>query len=121
MKKLLCLFFIFPLFAAEISDQEKINKLLTAVEKSGLTFVRNGKEYDSAKARKHLEYKYNYVLKGFWFWQKGQKVSVKQFIDKIASGSSTTGKPYHIKTKAGTLVPTKDWLYQKLNEIDSSQ
>lgn len=69
----------------------------------------------------HLEYKYNYVKKGFWFWQKGQDVTVRKFIDKLASGSSTTGKPYYIKTKAGTKVPTQDWLNSKLKEIESSQ
>jgi len=121
LKLILSLFLILPLFAAELSDHQKIKKLLEAVEQSNLTFIRNGKEYDASKARKHLEYKYNYVLKGFWFWQKGEKVTVKKFIDKIASGSSTTGKPYYIKTNAGTKVPTKEWLYKKLKEIESSQ
>lgn len=83
--------------------------------------MRNGSEYSSKKARKHLEYKYNYVSKGFWFWQKGEEVTVRNFIDKLASGSSSSGKPYFIKTKTGTLVPTRDWLNKKLKEVESSQ
>lgn len=107
--------------ATPLNDEQKIQKLLESVETSGLTFVRNGKEYDSKKARSHMEYKYKYVKDGFFFWQKGQKVTVRDFIDKLASESSTTGKKYFIKTKAGTLVPTRDWLNNKLKEIESSQ
>ncbi|MFT6071338.1 MAG: hypothetical protein ACJAT2_000520 [Bacteriovoracaceae bacterium] len=98
-----------------------IEKLLVEVEDSQLTFVRNGKEHNSKAARSHLEYKYNYVLNGFWFWQKGNPVDVRTFIDKIASGSSTTGKEYFIKDKKGELIPTKKWLNEKLLLIESNQ
>lgn len=98
-----------------------IEKLLVEVENSELTFIRNGKEHSSKAARSHLEYKYKYVLKGFWFWQKGSAVDVTTFIEKIASGSSTTGKEYFIKDKTGKLIPTKKWLKDKLIKIKSSQ
>ena len=120
--KILFLFlFSFNLIASDLSDSQKIERLLNEVEKSELTFVRNGKEHSSKQARTHLEYKYNYVKKGFWFWQDGQEVNVKKFIEKIASGSSTTGKEYFIKDKKGKLTPTKVWLKNKLQKIEASQ
>lgn len=113
--------FVSPAQSESLSEKDKIFKLLDAVEKSNLTFIRNGSEYSSKKARSHLEYKYNYVTKGFWFWQKGEDVTVRNFIDKLASESSTTKKKYYIKTKEGTKVPARDWLNIKLKIIESSQ
>lgn len=107
--------------AATLTDKQKINKLLDEIETSNLIFIRNGNEYSSAKARKHLEYKYNYVTKGFWFWQKKQTVTVRAFIDKLASQSSTSGKIYFIQTKEGTKVPARDWLNKRLKLIESNQ
>ena len=107
--------------AGALTDKQKINKLLDEIETSNLIFIRNGSEYSSAKARKHLEYKYNYVTKGFWFWQKKQKVTVRAFIDKLASQSSTSGKIYFIQTKEGTKVPARDWLNKRLKLIESNQ
>lgn len=98
-----------------------IEKLLIEVEKSDLIFVRNGTDHSSKQARSHLEYKYNYVKNGFWFWQKGKTVDVKNFIEKIASGSSTTGKEYFIKDKKGKLTPSRKWLNDKLIQLRSSQ
>lgn len=124
MKSLkLLIIFLLPLslFASDLNDQQLIEKLLNEVGKSELTFVRNGKDHSGAAAKKHLEYKYNYVKNGFWFWQKGEAVNVKDFIEKIASGSSTTGKDYFIKDKKGKLIPTRTWLRNKLKIIQSNQ
>jgi hypothetical protein len=122
LAKLLLIFHIsFSLFSSELNDEQMIEKLLVEVEKSELTFVRNGKNHNSKQARSHLEYKYNYVKNGFWFWQKAREVDVKSFIDKIASGSSTTGKEYFIKDKKGELIPAKKWLNDKLLQIKSNQ
>jgi hypothetical protein len=120
--KALILLFIFslnsPLFAGELNSHQKIEKLLQEVEKSDLIFVRNNKEYSSKQARSHLEYKYNYVRDGFWFWQSGSAVDVNIFIEKIASGSSTSGKEYYIKDKTGKLTPSRLWLKEKLKLIE---
>jgi hypothetical protein len=39
---------------------EEIAALLHFIEQSGCTFIRNDKQYDSLKARQHIEKKYNY-------------------------------------------------------------
>lgn len=116
---LLSLFSFSASAAQPLSEKQKVDKLLDIIEKSNLTFIRNGKEYNSKKARKHLEYKYNYVTKGFWFWTKPQKITAIKFIEKLASSSSTTGKLYFIKTKEGIEVPSGDWLKSRLKEIES--
>ncbi len=95
-----------------MSEREKIQALLDRVEKSGLTFVRNGSEYSSAEARKHLELKLS---------RAGSVIrTADQFIIHIASGSSWTGTPYYIRLRDGTLVRSADWLRKNLAELEKS-
>lgn len=117
------LLFLLPVFvlAGELSEEQKVFKLLQKVEDSKLIFIRNGSNHSSVKARKHLEYKYNYAIKGFWFWTSSKKVTVKDFIEKIATKSSSTGKLYYIIDKTGKKVPSGDWLKAKLKIIEASQ
>ena len=90
-----------PLSAAEPPAEEKakIQKLIEHVK--GLkdaVFVRNSVEYDAATAAKFLQAK--------WDASSGQIGSAREFIDKVATKSSTTGKPYLIRLKQGDA--TKD-------------
>lgn len=100
--------------SAQEKEEEKIQFLLNEVKNSGLTFVRNGDEHPAQKASEHLEYKMNTARKMFWFFGPSKKISAVEFIEKIASKSSTTGEIYQIKLKDGTLVPTEKWLKEKL-------
>ena len=45
--------------------------------------------------------------------------TAEQFIEGIASRSSTTGHPYFVKLPSGEQVETGPWLRQRLAEIDS--
>lgn len=100
-------------------EHQKIELLLEAVENSGATFIRNGEEHTSQKAREHLEYKYQRARKKFLFFGPPIKVTARQFIDKIASESSTSGNPYFIRPQgAAKAVPTREWLNKKLEAIE---
>jgi len=99
--------------AAAVSEQEKIRALLERIEKSGLTFIRNGSEYTSADARKHLELKLS---------RAGSAITTaEQFITHIASGSSWTGTPYYIRLRDGTLVKSSVWLRKNLAELEKGK
>jgi hypothetical protein len=69
----------------DIQTSVEIDFLLTAVGDSGCSFLRNGKAYSSADAEAHLRMKY----------QRGRHYAstTEQFIVRLASSSSMSGKP----------------------------
>ena len=69
--------------------QDEIDHLLSYVASSSCTFVRNGTEYPAAKARDHLETKYRFV--------GGRITTAEDFIKYLATGSSVSGAPYHVR------------------------
>src|SRR5436190_22382507 len=70
---------------AHLTEAAKIQALISSVEQlKGAVFIRNGTEYDGAKAAEHLRRKLGYA---------GSKVkTAEQFIDLLATGSSMSGK-----------------------------
>lgn len=100
-------------------EQTKIKMLLDEIENSGATFIRNGDNHPAKKARSHLEFKYNKARNMFWFFGPKTKLSAVDFIEKIASKSSTTGEIYKIKPKGNEEpIPTELWLKKKLKEVE---
>jgi hypothetical protein len=75
-------------WADEATDRE-IDHLLNTVAGSDCIFIRNGKEHDAAAARDHLALKR----------RKGKRYysNTEEFIDRLASSSSWSGKPYRIR------------------------
>lgn len=101
-------------FAKVTNYKKEINCLLEIIEKSNGIFHRNGDKHSSKRAREHLEYKYNSATRpSFPFYNKVE-VTTEKFIDKIASMSSFSGKPYQIQL-GSHIYPTKTWLEKKLN------
>jgi hypothetical protein len=93
-----------------LSEQDKIEALIQVVEKSGCTFIRNGVEYPSPQAADHLRSKWRYA---------GDRIqTARAFIDNIASKSSMTGQPYHIKESDGNAVTAEQWLNEALARIE---
>ena len=84
----------------------EIEYLLTALGQSDCIFIRNGKEYSSMEAESHLRMKY----------ERGRKYadSADQFIDRLASNSSWSGKPYYIQCPGEDQQQTSAWLTQRL-------
>ena len=79
--------------------------LLNFVAASSCTFVRNGTEYPSDKAREHLATKYQFA---------GSRISTaEEFIRYLATQSSMSGELYHVKCgKADALSGV--WLTNEL-------
>lgn len=101
------------LFADEkpATEKQKIEALIKNIE--GLKdakFVRNDREYDAQAAGK--------FLRGKWSANESDIKSAVQFIDKAASVSSTTGKPYKIRFKDGKEIKTGDYLRAELKKLD---
>lgn len=94
-----------PGFAAD--EKARIEGLIAHV--SGLknaSFIRNGKNYDAKDAAEFLRRK----------WQAKQKEikTVEQFIEKVATFSGTTGRPYKIRFSDGREVKCGDYLKEQL-------
>lgn len=80
----------------------QIERLLARIEASQVTFLREGKAYTGKEATAHLRQKL--ALAG------ANVKTLSQFIDQVASRSSTTGRRYEIKLSDGSIVPAKQWL-----------
>jgi len=102
------LLFLSPAMAHADPSQapREIEHLLEFVANSGCTFHRNGSDHDSVDAADHLRLKYN----------RGKRYadSAEHFIDRLASKSSWTGKPYTV-TCSGRIEPSGEWLNRELN------
>ena len=86
----------------------EIDALLAFVAASECTFIRSGKEYDGAEARKHLAMKYRYA--------RSRIQSADQFIRDVASASSMSGDPYQVR--CGTVQePARAWLEAELRRV----
>ncbi len=95
-----------------LSENEKIQILLTKIEGSNLQFVRNGTTYNSKQARDHLEMKLN---------KAGGKIkTADNFITYIASKSFLTGEPYYIIHPDGKKVKAGTYLKQLLSDIEKN-
>jgi hypothetical protein len=100
-----------PSFAAEplATTKQEIQHLLSRLENSGCQFFRNGTWYDGKAATAHLRQKYQYLL------DKGMVSTAESFIEKGASESSVSGKPYLVKCGADAKpVESAAWLKSEL-------
>ena len=67
-------------------------------------------EYDAATAAK--------FVRGKWEASAAEIKTAKDFIEKAASISSTTGKPYLIRFKEGKEVKSRDYLLAELEKLE---
>jgi hypothetical protein len=98
-----------PLLASSATMDDEIDALLDAVATSECVFVRNGKEYDVDDAVSHLQMKRE---RGGRYFD-----STEEFIERIASKSSWSGKPYEIHCGADEPQLAFDWFNDRLQEI----
>ena len=97
-----------------LSEDEKIERLIRVVaELKDATFIRNGKAHDCREAAKHMRDK--------WEHGKDQVKTATDFIDKAASKSSISGKPYLIRFKDGREVESGAFLRDELKKIESGE
>jgi len=105
-------FFLLSIMAYNTScfagTTEEITHLLSFIETSECTFIRNGKEYPSQNARKHIQQKYEYL--------HNRITNAEEFIQYTASRSSTSGEPYRVFCNNREMT-TADWLTEELEKL----
>ena len=84
--------------------QTEINYLLGSIESSGCEFYRNGSWYDSKRAQAHLRDKYQMLAAA------DQISTAEDFIEKAATKSSLSGRPYQVRCGGGEAVTSNQWL-----------
>ncbi len=91
----------------------EIEYLLTTVGSSDCVFIRNGKRHDAQDAEDHLRMKY----------RRGKRYAptTEAFIERLASKSSMSKKLYQIDCPGEELMPSGDWLTQRLAEYRNQQ
>jgi hypothetical protein len=87
---------------------KEISHLLSRLGASGCQFNRNGTWHDATKAVEHINTKYEYLRK------RNLVPTTEAFIERAASESSMSGKPYLVKCGSGPETPSADWLRQEL-------
>ena len=87
--------------------QIEVNFLLGYLEGSSCEFYRNGTWHDSKAAQAHLRDKYNYLA------ARNQIGTTEDFIEKAATKSSLSGKPYAVRC-TGVTVTSDQWLREQL-------
>ena len=109
MRMLLAFSLVLLVSVVQAETDPEIDYLLTAVESSGCTFIRNGDDHPSPEAADHLRMKYE---------RAGKRISsAEDFIKRIASKSSLSGRPYTIQCEGGAPEPTGEWLSEQLAEF----
>ena len=99
-----------PLSGAE---RQKIESLIKSVEgMKDAKFVRNGTVYDAKTAGK--------FLRGKWKANESGISSAKDFIEKAASVSSTSGKPYLIRFNDGKEMKSGVFLLAELEKVEKT-
>ncbi len=92
------------------ASEAEIQALIAAVgSMSDAAFIRNGRSYDAGTAAEFLRRK--------WRRHAEEVRSAEDFIEKIASASSTTGRPYLVRLPDGRELPCGDILSAELKRL----
>lgn len=98
-----------PAVADEATTEAEIEYLMTEIGRSDCTFIRNGKRHDAADAEAHIRMKYRNAFR--------HAKTAEMFIDRLASKSSMSRKPYLMECPGEDAVPSGEWLKSKLAEF----
>jgi hypothetical protein len=99
---------------APAAERQKIEALIKSIaDAKDLQFVRNGKTYDATTAAK--------FLRGKLAANDAEVKTARSFIDKVASFSGTSGKPYLIRRSDGSEIKSKDYLLAELRKLEKAE
>jgi hypothetical protein len=94
--------------AAPSVAQTESRYLIAFVKDSGCAFYRNGTEYDAGRAASHLQDKFAAVE------MTGEITTAEVFIEKVATRSNLTGRPYEVSCSGQARIAVAQWLRDAL-------
>lgn len=93
-------------------EKQKIEAMIKQVgDLKEANFVPNGTVYEPATAVRFLRVK--------WYAKSSDVKSARDFIDKVASMSGMSGKPYLIRFKDGKEIHSREFLLAELKKIEN--
>ena len=93
------------------AERQKIEALIKYVgDLKDAKFIRNGSSYDVSTAVR--------FLRGKWKSNGAQVKTARDFIEKVASSSGTSGKPYLIRFNDGREMKSRDFLLAEMKKIE---
>ena len=100
----------FPAMTAEpdTTAKQEIEHLMAHLASSGCQFNRNGSWYNASRAVSHLNRKYEYLL------DRKLAPTAEAFIERAASESSASGKPYLVKCPGQPETQSGEWFRSAL-------
>jgi hypothetical protein len=96
------------------ATKQEVEHLFIYLHGSGCEFNRNGTWYNAADAVNHIRKKYDYLV------EKAILTSTESFIEKAASESSMSGKPYQVKCADKEAVTSASWFNAELKKYRSN-
>ena len=105
------------LLLAQAPDPAEIQKIETLIMQvralKDARFIRNGSSYSADNAATFLSRK--------WQANESNVKTARDFIDKVASFSGTSGKPYLIRFNDGREIKSREFFLAELKKIDSAE
>ncbi|HEV8725480.1 MAG TPA: DUF5329 family protein [Candidatus Binatia bacterium] len=96
---------------APAAERQKIESLINQVgEIKEAKFIRNGSTYEVATAVR--------FLRGKWEANDSSVKTAQDFIEKVASASGTSGKPYLIRFKDGREIKSREYFLAELQKLE---
>jgi Family of unknown function (DUF5329) len=93
------------------TTKQEISQLIGHLAASGCRFNRNGSWYDASRAVSHINRKYEYLLK------RDLVPNTEAFIERAASESSASGKPYLVKCGDAPEMQSAAWFREALARL----
>ena len=93
----------------------EVDALLNRLQTSGCEFNRNGSWHAGAEAKAHLLKKLDYLER------KDLVSTAEQFIERGASASSMSGKPYLVRCAGKAPVESALWLKAELQQVQAAR
>lgn len=95
------------------TQQAEVQHLLAFIRKSGCQMERNGKLHSPEEAQNHLSRKFDFY--------RNSITQTEDFIEKVASHSVLSGRPYLTRCLGREPQPTAEWLTQELERFRGEQ
>ncbi len=102
---------LFPAVRAAESGEAEVAALIAALGESGCEFERNGRWYGADRAQAHVRRKYA------WLQARGLADTAELFIERAASRSSRSGRPYHVRCPGEPVVEAARWFGERLRAL----
>jgi len=101
--------------AAAADPKVEIDALIEALATSGCEFQRNGTWHGAARARAHLQRKYD------WLRKRDLAGTPELFIERAASRSSASGRAYRVRCPGQPETSSAEWFGARLRRLREAE